>query len=91
MEIVKERRDRLGESRCYECLGVTYCSLGDFRKSIEFLENAINKKRNIRDRPGESKCYNSLGNAYYGLLDFNRAIEYFEKSLQISKELEDRL
>ena len=74
----------------YSGLGNTYCSLGDFQKSIEYHERHLKISKEVGDRAGEGKAYGNLGKAYDCLGDLQKAIEYNEGHLKISKEVGDR-
>ena len=68
-------------------LGISYGSLGDFRRAIEYHEKALQIAINIGDHTTESGCYLNLGNAYSDLGDFKRTIECYRKALQTAIEI----
>ena len=90
MKIAIEIGDRRGEGGAYENLGNAYDSLGDYRKSIEYNENALKIAIEIGDRRGEGGAYGNLGNAYDSLGEYRKSIEYNEKALKIAIEIGDR-
>ena len=53
---------------CY--LGNAYCSLGDFKRAVNFHEHHLKITKEVGDMAGEGKAYCNLGNAYDGLGDF---------------------
>ena len=90
MKIAKEIGDRAGEGRAYGNLGITYKSLGDYQKAIEYHEVRLIIAKEIGDRAGEGRAYGNLGNAYQSLGDYQKATEYHEVRLKIAKEIGDR-
>ena len=90
MKIDIEIGDLAGEGAAYGNLGIAYRSLGDYRKSIEYLEKVLKIVIEIGDRAGEGAAYGNLGNAYGSLGDYRKAIEYHEKVLKIAIEIGDR-
>ena len=79
-----------GKVACYGNLGMSYESLGDYRRAIEYHEKALKICEEIEDIAGESRCYINLGSAYDGLGDYRRAIEYQEKALKICRVIQDK-
>ena len=69
---------------------LTYASLGDYQKAIEYHEKHLKIAIEIGDRAGEGRAYGNLGNAYHSLGDYRKALEYHEKRLKIAKEIGDR-
>ena len=73
-----------------EILVVTYQSLGDYQKAIEYHEKLLKIAQEIGDRYGEGAAYGNLGSTYESLGDYGKAIEYHEKLLKIAQEIGDR-
>ena len=90
MKIAKEIGDCAGEGAAYGNLGITYQSLGNYQKAIEFHQEGFKIAKEIGDRAGEGKAYENLSIAYQSLADYQKAIEYDEKHLKIAKEIGDR-
>ncbi|MBW4493294.1 MAG: tetratricopeptide repeat protein [Oscillatoria princeps RMCB-10] len=82
--------DRQGQASSLGNLGITYDSLGDFEKAIEYHEVHLAISREIKDRQGESNSLGNLGIAYSSLGQYEKAITFHEQSLAISRELKDR-
>ena len=55
MKIRKQIGDLAGEERAYGNLGITYDSLGDYRKAIEYHEKELKIAEEIGDRAGEGR------------------------------------
>jgi len=83
-------KDRAAEGRHLGNLGNAYCSLGKYRRTIEYHEKSLAIAREIGDRQGEGHVLDTMGTAYYSLGDYRRAIEYYEKHLAIAREMGDR-
>ena len=60
MKIAIEIGDRCGEGAAYGGLGNFYQLLGDYRKSIEYLEKDLKIAIEIGDRGGEGAAYGIL-------------------------------
>ena len=69
MKIAIEIGNQRKEGAAYGYLGICYKSLGDYRKSIEYLEKHLKIAIEIGDRRGEGASYGSLGNSYQPLGD----------------------
>ena len=64
--------------------------MGDYRKSIEYLEKRLKIAIEIGDRGGEGSANGSLGNSYQRLGDYQKSIEYHQKHLEIAIKIGDR-
>ena len=73
----------------YGCLGNTYFSLGDFKKSIEYQERCIKLAKEKEDKSAEGSVCGKLGNAYFSLGDFKKAIYYYERGLNITTKVKE--
>ena len=79
-----------GVSRAYGNMGSAYHSLGNFKQSIEYHNQALTFVKLLGNRAEEGSCYGNLGNAYHRLGNFKQAIEYYNQHLTIAKEVESR-
>jgi len=86
----RQLKDRGAEGMHLSNLGNAYDSLGEYRRAIEFHEEALVINREIGDRRGEGQNLGNLGLAYYSLGEFRRAIEFHEQALVIDRDLGDR-
>ncbi len=89
LQIYREIKDRLGESRSLGNLGIVYDSLGNYPKAIEYHQQSLAIKREIKDRLGEGNSLGNLGTAYIGLGNYSKAIEYSQQWLAIALEIKD--
>ncbi|RLC91462.1 MAG: hypothetical protein DRI77_13780, partial [Chloroflexi bacterium] len=71
-------------------LGLTYYSLGQFKRAIRLHKEALDIAREIGDRWGEVVSLGNLGSAYRAMGQINRAIGYYEQCLAIDHEIGDR-
>ncbi len=88
--IYREIKDRQGEGRVLNNLGLGYYLLGDYAKAIDHQQQSIAIAKEIKDREGEGKALANLGNNYYYLGDYTKAIDYHQQSLAIAKAIKDR-
>jgi len=70
-------------------LANVYWRLGDWKRTIELLEEDLDIARRLNDRRGERQTLNNLAIAYASLADYKRAIELYERSLVIAQQLGD--
>jgi tetratricopeptide (TPR) repeat protein len=70
--------------------GINAYERSEFKKAIEFYEQALAIARKIKYREGEGGALGSLGNAYYSLGEVRKATEYHEQALVIDREIDDR-
>ena len=80
----------IGEAMSLNGLGIiTQHELGQFEKSIEFHEQALNIFRKLNNRRGEAGTLNVLGVAYKNLGQFKESIEFHQQASEIFRELND--
>ena len=81
---------RRGEGTDLGNLGNAYADLGDARRAIDYLDQALAIAREIGDRYNEGADLGNLGLAYADLGDARTAIDYYEQALAIDREIGDR-
>jgi tetratricopeptide (TPR) repeat protein len=91
LKVAVKINHKILEANISQNLGNAYEQLGDYRKAIEYYEQALNIARDVSHRKGEGQCLGNLGIAYSNLGDYQKAIEYHEQALTISREIGDRL
>lgn len=79
--------DRQSESRAIGLQGRALAHLGDARKAIELIEQALLISRNVGDRLWESIHLNNLGRVRYVQGDSRKALELFGQALAISRNI----
>jgi CHAT domain-containing protein len=87
----RQLKNREGEARALNNLGVAYDALSAYSKAIANLNQSLAIAREIKDRLGEGRALNNLGNAYDSLGNYPKAIEYHDQRLAIAREIKDRL
>jgi len=97
--IYREIKDRQGEGRVLNNLGLGYYLLSDYAKAVDYHQQslAIAKRcceaqiaKDVKDQEGEGKALGNLGNVYYYLGNYTKAIDYHQQSLAILREVNDR-
>ncbi|MDW5552019.1 tetratricopeptide repeat protein [Methanosarcina sp.] len=84
------QKDGRYNSTVFGHLGLIYNDLGEYRKAIEYYEQALKISREIGDRRAEGTWIGNMGNAYSDMGEPRKAIEYYEQALKISRETRDR-
>ena len=68
---------RDGEARTLEKMGLVYFSLGEPRKALDLLTQALTIQREAGDRLAEAITLNTIGYVYQSLDESQKAIELF--------------
>jgi CHAT domain-containing protein/Tfp pilus assembly protein PilF len=71
-------------------IGVIYKQGGDFERSIQYYEQALDWRRRTKDRSGEAVTLDNIGQSYLGMKQFDKALAYFNEALPIRREVKDR-
>ena len=69
----------------------SYYALGEHRKALARLNQALQLRRLAGDRAGEAKALDSIGVVHFVLDENQKAIEYFEQSLSRLRALGEKL
>ena len=88
--IVKANGDRKLKANAYINLGIAFCKLGKYQKTIEYIEIALPISKEIGDREKQAACYSILGCVFNGLGKFRKANELFQKAHRIRMEIGGR-
>ena len=67
--------------------GIAYHRLGEFKKAIEFYQQALSIMKEVGNKDSEGDLYMNLGCAYRTLGDFKTAIKFQQQALSIMKEV----
>jgi len=81
--------DRRAEAMAIGYVGEIHWRLGDYEQASEYLNRALELKREIGDRLQEGKTLNVLGLLSWDLGEFERAKDYFRQGSEIAAELGD--
>lgn len=91
LNIYRELGIRQAEGAVLANLGLACEGIGDYKKAIDYLDEALALTKEIKDRKGEGDTLVNLGNIYCNLGQYEPAISYYQQSLVIAQELQDRL
>ena len=78
------------EQVCYERLGILFSSIGEYARAEEFLQQALQKSKEIGRKKGEAVAYGSLGTVFQYLGKYVNAEEHYLKGLRIMREINDK-
>jgi tetratricopeptide (TPR) repeat protein len=70
-------------------LGTAYSGLGEYRKAIDYHEQALEIFLEGAYRWGESTTLVSLGFSYDRLGEYQKAIDYYEQALEVSRKIDN--
>ena len=76
-----------GERTAYASLGSVFGSLGDFKKSLDHFNCAINIAKKMGDKEALMFTYGGLGKAFEHLGNLKKAEEYTNLHLDLAKEI----
>jgi len=87
-ELLKERiGDKWLKGYSLTSLSQAYLSIGQTRKAINYIEQALELDHENKDRQGEGADLGNLAIAYANLGDLHKAIEFNEQALVIAREI----
>ncbi len=86
----RQLESRASEAAHLGNLGVTYASIGEYRRAVEFFEEHLAIAREMKDRLGESLDLGNLGSVCGYLGETHRALEFHEQALAIDREIGNR-
>ncbi|KQC11805.1 MAG: hypothetical protein APR63_12140 [Desulfuromonas sp. SDB] len=88
LEIYKQERDLIGQSRSYSNIGLTYKEVYlDQAKSLEYYLKSIEIDKKIGNIKSQMVTMNNVGGLYMEKKEYKTAKAYFEKSLAMTKEV----
>jgi CHAT domain-containing protein/tetratricopeptide (TPR) repeat protein len=83
--------NRYGEATTLHNIGFVYSNLGEKRKALEYLNQAVLLERAVGDKAGEAKSLNAIGLAYSDLGEKEKALEYYDQALPLRRAVGDRV
>lgn len=89
LDMYREIRDRLGEARRLNEIGVTFGKLGSFKTSIKYLNEAREINNEIGNTWGEIRNLRFMAAGYVALEDYTKAIDAYKAALSIVHEVGD--
>jgi tetratricopeptide (TPR) repeat protein len=78
LKIYQEVKDRAGESKVLNNLGIAYYSLGQFTKAVPLFQQRLTISRELNDRQAEAYALDSLGLNYIQLGQYKQAIAFYQ-------------
>lgn len=85
--------DKNRKAKGLEYKGLTYTSLKDYNRAVEYFETALALREETENLPRIALVLDFLSAAlikYGGKANFKKALVYTEKSMKIAEELKDR-
>lgn len=82
----KDRYNLLGISVCYSNLGYLFDDRSDYKKALQYLNEALKIQKLLNDRNSMTFIYINIGVTYMDNGKFKKADEAFHKSLEIAIE-----
>ncbi len=76
-------------SPAYNNLGLLYLDISKLKKSLEYLQKALDIRIKQDNKKAICETYDNIGLVYSAVSDFPTAIEYHFKALKIADELND--
>eukprot|EP01043_Picozoa_sp_COSAG02_P003168 COSAG02_NODE_75_length_41389_cov_106.665762_42_plen_1040_part_00 len=90
LALARAQANRQGEGALLGSLSSACHRLGEYRKAIDYLEQARAIFVEIGDRKSLGSALGNLGGAYYRQGEYRKAIDYLEQARAISVEIGDR-
>ncbi|MFX1303699.1 MAG: tetratricopeptide repeat protein [Promethearchaeota archaeon] len=89
LEHFKKQKDRLGQAAVYGVLGTLYLKKANYRKSIEFYENAYSIYNELKQIQEQITCLKGLGNNYIKLNQLDEACDVFLNCSALCSDIND--
>lgn len=89
LELMREIKDRRGESSCLANIGYVYNDKGNYDLAVKYSVQAAQIKEQLDDARGLAACYNNLGNIYLNQSNFKEAMLSHIKALKLRGALKD--
>jgi tetratricopeptide (TPR) repeat protein len=64
--------------------------LGQYRKALEFYQQALAIRREVSDKKGEGVTLNNMGIVYFYWGQYAKALEFYQQALVIRREVSDK-
>ena len=85
----EKQKDRLGQAAVYGVLATLYFKKGDYKKSIEFYENAYDIYEILKQIQEQITCLKGIGNVFIKLNQFDEACDVFLECSAICSDNDD--
>ncbi|MDJ1504628.1 tetratricopeptide repeat-containing sensor histidine kinase [Xanthocytophaga agilis] len=79
-----------GHTKALNLAGQGYYRLNNYKKSLQYFSQALDKALIRRQDPEAADAYEYLGQAYFGFGDYDQSLSLFFKSLRIREKIRDK-
>ncbi|MDJ1480355.1 tetratricopeptide repeat protein [Cytophagaceae bacterium YF14B1] len=79
-----------GHTKALNLAGLGYYHLNNYKKSLQYFSQALDKALVRRQDPEAGDAYEYLGQAYFGFGDYDQSLSLFFKSLRIREKIRDK-
>ncbi len=81
-------KNKIAECKTY--MGMNSGRLGDFKKALNFYQEAQPLLEATNNIPGQMRIYSNIAGVYFDQLDYKMAIVYFQKTLDLAVKTNDK-
>ncbi len=85
--IETKEQNKIAECKTY--MGMNQGRLGDFKKALEYYQEALPMFEATKNISMQMKVYSNIAGVYFDQLDYKMAIEYFKKTLEMAIKTKD--
>ena len=78
------------QGRARRVIGIYYWAKGDYYKSLDYFNEALELSQRANDLKGIAGCYTSIGVIYRNQGNYAKALEYYFNALRIRQKINDR-
>ncbi len=79
-----------GHTQALNLAGQSYYQLNNYKKSLQYFSQALDKATQRRQDPEAGNAYQFLGQAYFDFGDYDRSLDLFFHSLRIREKIRDK-
>ncbi len=90
LQLFRATGNRGRQAAALNNIGLSYASLGDKWKALDYYRRALPLSRAARDRQWEATTLNNMGLAYIRLGEATRALSYLTSSMSLFRSIGDR-
>lgn len=77
-------------AECKTYMGMSLGRLGDFKKALNFYQEALPLAEAANNVPLQMRLYSSIAGVYFDQLDYKMAVDYFRKTLEMAIKRNDK-
>lgn len=79
-----------GHTKALNLVGQSYYRLNNYKKSLQYFSQALDKAIQRRQDPETADAYEFLGQAYFDFGDYDQSLDLFFQSLRIREKIRDK-